>query len=320
MSGKTKNPQLVRRKGGFVLEMKRNWGYYLMIVPAALVLFAFAYVPLPGLILAFQDFNVIDVFRSPWVGLRNFEFFFQSGAAWRTTRNTMWLNFQFLLWVNVISITLAILLNELRSRGSKRFYQNAMFLPFFFSVVIVSQIVVRVVFNDGMGIANQLITFFGGDQVTWTRDPEPWAWIVVFAAVWMAFGHQSIIYLAAISGIDSQLYEAAAIDGASRIRQIWHITLPMLLPTIIILALLAIGGMLRGNFGLVWNMVYGIDRPQLGIYTDIIDTFVFRNIMRTPINFSIAAAVGLYQSFVGFVLVFGSNWLVKRYEKDYALF
>jgi len=319
MSGKTVTPQLKPRKHGFLLEMRRNWGYYIMVLPAALLLFAFAYVPLPGLIVAFQDFNVIDVFRSPWAGLRNFEFFFSSGAAWRTTRNTIWLNFQFLIWVNVISLSLAIMLNELRSKFSKKFYQNVMFLPFFFSVVIVAQLVVRIVFPDGMGIANQIVTFFGGEQIAWSRNPGPWRWIIVFSGVWMAAGHQSIIYLASISGIDNQMYEAAAIDGASRLRQIRYITLPMLLPTIIILALLSIGGMLRGNFGLVWNLVYGINRPQLGVYTDIIDTFVFRNIM-TTINFSVAAAVGLYQSFVGFVLVFGSNWLVRRYEKDYALF
>jgi len=320
MSGKTTAPHAKPRKHGFVMEMRRNWGYYIMVLPAAAVLFAFAYVPLPGLIVAFQNFNFIDVFRSPWAGLRNFEFFFRSGAAWRTTRNTIWLNFQFLLWVNVISLSLAIMLNELRSRISKKFYQNVMFLPFFFSVVIVSHLVVRVVFSDGMGIANQILAFFGRDQVSWSREPGPWRWIIVFSGVWMAAGHQSIIYLASISGIDNQMYEAASIDGASRLRQIRYITLPMLLPTIIILALLSIGSMLRGNFGLVWNLVYGIDRPQLGVYTDIIDTFVFRNIMRTPMNFSVAAAVGLYQSFVGFILVFGSNWLVRRYEKDYALF
>jgi len=302
------------------MEMKRNWGYYIMIVPAALLLFAFSYVPLPGLIVAFQNFNVIDVFRSPWVGLRNFEFYFRSGHAWSTTTTTIWLNLNYLVWTNAISIAFAIMLNELRGRFAKRFYQNVMFLPFFFSVVIVAHLVIRVVFPDGMGIANQIISFFGGEPVAWSRNPGPWPWIVIFTHVWRTVGYQTIIYLASISGIDEQLYEAAAIDGASRPRQIWHIMLPMLIPTICILSLLSIGNMLRGDFGLIWNLTGGVDRNNLLLYTDVIDTYVFRAITGRATNFSIAAAVGLYQSVVGFILVAGSNWLVRRYEKDYALF
>jgi len=320
MSGKTTAPRLKPRKPGFYMEIRRNWGYYVMIVPAALLLFAFAYVPLPGLIIAFQNFNVQDVFRSPWVGFRNFEFYFRSGHAWSTTTNTIWLNFNYLVWTNAISIAFAIMLNELRGRFAKRFYQNVMFLPFFFSVVIVAHLVIRVVFPDGMGIANQIISFFGGEAVNWSRTPEPWPWIIIFTHVWRTVGYQTIIYLASISGIDEQLYEAAAIDGASRPRQIRHIMLPMLIPTICILSLLSIGNMLRGDFGLIWNLTGGVDRNNLLLYTDVIDTYVFRAITGRATNFSIAAAVGLYQSVVGFILVAGSNWLVRRYEKDYALF
>jgi len=320
MSGKTTAPRLKPRKPGFYMEIRRNWGYYVMIVPAALLLFAFAYVPLPGLIIAFQNFNVQDVFRSPWVGFRNFEFYFRSGHAWSTTTNTIWLNFNYLVWTNAISIAFAIMLNELRGRFAKRFYQNVMFLPFFFSVVIVAHLVIRVVFPDGMGIANQIISFFGGEAVNWSRTPEPWPWIIIFTHVWRTVGYQTIIYLASISGIDEQLYEAAAIDGASRPRQIRHIMLPMLIPTICILSLLSIGNMLRGDFGLIWNLTGGVDRNNLLLYTDVIDTYVFRAITGRATNFPIAAAVGLYQSVVGFILVAGSNWLVRRYEKDYALF
>ena len=320
MSGKTTAPRLKPHKAGFYMEIRRNFGYYVMIAPAALLLFAFAYVPLPGLIVAFQNFNVQDVFRSPWVGFRNFEFYFRSGHAWSTTTNTIWLNFNYLVWTNAISIAFAIMLNELRGRFAKRFYQNIMFLPFFFSVVIVAHLVIRVVFPDGMGIANQIISFFGGEAVNWSRTPEPWPWIIIFTHVWRTVGYQTIIYLASISGIDEQLYEAAAIDGASRPRQIRHIMLPMLIPTICILSLLSIGNMLRGDFGLIWNLTGGVDRNNLLLYTDVIDTYVFRAITGRATNFSIAAAVGLYQSVVGFILVAGSNWLVRRYEKDYALF
>jgi len=313
-------PRIESRRSGFITEMQRNWGYYLMIVPAALILFAFAYVPLPGLILAFQNFNVQDVFRSPWVGFANFEFFFFSGTAWRTTSTTIWLNFNYLVWTNLISITFAIMLNELRLRWAKRFYQNMMFLPYFFSVVIVAHLVIRVVFPDNMGIANQIIALFGGEPVQWSMEARAWPTIIISTHVWRMAGYQSIIYLATITGIDEQLFEAAAIDGASRPKQILSITLPMLVPTIIILALLSIGSMLRGDFGLIYNLTSGADRPQLLQHTDIIDTYVFRAIRGRTINFSLAAAVGLYQSVVGFILVAGSNWLVKRYDKDYALF
>lgn len=320
MSGKDTGPRLRSHKPGFALEMKRNWGYYIMIIPAALLLLAFAYVPLPGLIVAFQNFNVIDVFRSPWVGLDNFRFFFASGTAWKTTSTTIWLNFNYLLWTNVISIAFAIMLNELRVRWAKKFYQNAMFLPYFFSVVIVAHLVIRVVFPDDMGIVNQIIVFFGGEPIAWSQEPRAWPTIIVSTHVWRMAGYQSIIYLSTITGIDEGLFEAAAIDGASRPKQILYITLPMLVPTIIILALLSIGSMLRGDFGLIYNLTSGVDRPQLLEFTDIIDTYVFRAIRGRNINFSLAAAVGLYQSVVGFMLVAGSNWLVKRYDKDYALF
>jgi putative aldouronate transport system permease protein len=195
-----------------------------------------------------------------------------------------------------------------------------MFLPYFFSVVIVAHLVVRVAFPDDMGIVNQIVVFFGGEPIAWSRETQPWPAIIVSTHVWRVAGYQSIIYLASISGIDEQLFEAAAIDGASRPRQIWYITLPMLIPTIIILALLSIGGMLRGDFGLIHNLTAGIDRHHLLLRTDILDTYVFRLIRDRAINFSVAAAVGLYQSVVGFILVAGSNWLVKRYDKDYALF
>ena len=319
MIRKTGTPQSAKRKGKFILEMKRNSGYYLMILPPALVLFAFAYVPLPGLIVAFQDFNVVDVFRSPFVGTRNFDFFFRSGMAWRLTRTTMWFNINYLFWTHLVSIAFAIMLTELRTKFSKRIYQNIMFLPHFFSVIIVAHLVTRVVFVDGMGIVNRVFEFFGGEAVPWSREPAAWPGIIVGTHVWRTVGFQTIIYLASIAGIDDQLYEAAAIDGALRPRQIWHITLPMLVPTVIILTLLSIGNMVRGDFALIYNLTTGINRPQLLRYTDIIDTFVFRAIRET-VNFPMAAAVGLYQSVVGFVLVMWSNWLVRRYDKDKALF
>ena len=308
-----------RKRRGFIFEMRRNGSYYLMILPAAFFLFAFAYVPLPGIIIAFMDYNFRDGFRSPFVGFANFRFYFTSPMAVRTTFNTLYINFLQLIWINLVGVLFAIFLSELRGKFAKRFYQNAIFLPFFFSVIIISQLVTRIVFVDGMGIANQIIAFFGGEPRIWSRDPGPWRWIVVLTNTWRQAGWMTIIYLATITGINPELYESSALDGASRLRQIWHIMMPMLVPTILIMMLLAIGGALRGDFGLIHSITQGIDRPHLLRHVDIIETFVFRAI-RPGMNFSVAAAIGLYQSLVGFILVFGSNALVKLYEKDYALF
>lgn len=306
-----------KRKQGFVWEMKRNYPYYLMILPAAAVMFIFAYLPLPGLAIAFMDFNFVDKFASPFVGLDNFKFYFTSSYAVRTTFNTLFINLNYLIWTTLISVLFAILLNELRAKTARKLYQNAMFLPYFFSSVIIGKLVNLIVFSDQMGIANQLISLFGGDPKVWSTDPTPWAWIIIGTHIWQVAGYNSIVYLASITGIDEQLFEAADLDGASRLQRIRHITIPMLMPTIITMSLLSIGGMLRGDFATIYSIIE--DNGLLFQYTDVIDTYIFRAIKQAA-DFGPTAAVGLYQSVVGFILVFGSNALVKVYDKDYALF
>ena len=211
----------------------------------------------------------------------------------------------------------AILLNELRGKFGKKIYQNAMFLPYFFSSVVIGKLVNLIVFSDSMGVANQIVTMFGGEKVIWSQDPSPWAWIIIGTHVWQVAGYNSIVYLASITGIDDQLFEAANLDGAGRLQQIRYITLPMLLPTIITMSLLSIGGMLRGDFATIYSIIE--ENGLLYKYTDVIDTYIFRAIKQAA-DFGPTAAVGLYQSVVGFILVFGSNALVKLYDKDYALF
>ncbi len=310
-------PTKVIKKNSFVWEMKRNWGYYLLMIPAAVFLFLFAYMPLPGIVVAFMDFNFVDKFKSEIVGLDNFKFYFNSPYFFRTTFNTIFLNANSIVIGTFISVTVAIVLNEIRNGISKKVFQNAMFLPYFFSAVVVGKLVTNIVFSDQLGVANQIVTFFGGEQITWSRIAEPWPWIIIFTGIWKGTGYSSIIYLASITGIDSEMFEAASIDGATRWQQIWHITIPMLLPTIITLMLLSIGGMLRGDFGTIYSIIG--DNGLLFKYTDVIDTYIFRAIKQAA-DFGPTAAVSLYQSVMGFILVWGSNTLVKLYDKDYAIF
>ncbi|WP_225446205.1 ABC transporter permease [Paenibacillus rhizovicinus] len=311
------NPAVGKRRNAFVVDMKRNYPYYLMMLPAALIMFLFSYLPMPGMIVAFQDFNFVDRFKSPFVGWDNFKFFFTSSYAYRTTFNTIFINLNYLVWTTFVSVLFAILLNEIRSKLATKFYQNMMFLPYFFSAVVVGKLVTDIVFSDQNGIANQILHLFGHDPIVWSQVSGPWGWIIIGTHIWKTAGYSSIIYLASIAGIDDHLYEAASLDGATRWQQIRTITLPMLTPVIIIMTLLSIGSMLRGDFDTIYSIVG--DNGLLFAHTDVIDTYIFRAIKQAA-DFGPTAAVGLYQSVVGFVLVFGSNALVKRYNKDSALF
>jgi putative aldouronate transport system permease protein len=293
-----------KKKHVFIYEMKRNYPYYFMMLPAVIILFVFSYLPMPGIIIAFQDFNFVDKFKSPFVGFENFKFYFTSSYAFRTTFNTIFINLNYLIWTTFISVLFAILLNEIRLKFTKQIYQNFMFLPYFISVVVVGKIVTTIVFSDKNG-------------VEWSQIAGPWVWIIVGAHLWQVVGYSMIIYLASIAGIDDQLFEAASLDGASRWQQIRLILLPLLTPAIIIMSLLSIGGMLRGDFGTIYSIIG--ENGLLFQNTDVIDTYVFRAI-KGAADFGPTAAVGLYQSVVGFILVYGSNAVVKKYNKDNALF
>lgn len=305
------------KKVSFRKEMKKNWPYYLMILPAAAMVMLFSYLPMPGLIIAFQDFNFVDKFRSPFVWLDNFKFFFSSSYALSTTLNTLFININYLIWTTLLSVVVAIVLNEIRRKLPKKLYQNAVFIPYFISSVVVGKLIKVIIFSDSMGLANQIVTTFGGDPVKWSQTPIAWPLIIIGAHVWQWTGYNSIIYLASIAGFDKEMYEAASLDGASRWQRIKYITVPMLMPSIIIMTLLSIGNMLRGDFANIYAIIQ--DNGMLFKYTDVIDTYVFRAIKKAA-EFGPTAAIGLYQSVVGFLLVLGSNWLAKKYDKDSALF
>lgn len=217
---------------------------------------------------------------------------------------------------NILQIALAIMLNEIRSKYFKKISQTIMFLPHFISVVLVGVIAFNL-FNFDTGAINALITSLGGDPVKIYSMPHLWPFIIVIAHLWQSTGYGSIVYFAAIMGLDNSMFEASAIDGASAWQRIRYIILPSLKPTFMILLLFSLGGIMRGNFGLFWNLVGN----NAGLFntTDIIETSVYRMIMSQN-NFTASTAVGLYQSLFGFVLIMSVNWIVRRVNPDYALF
>lgn len=288
-----------------------------MCMPAVVFFIVFCYCPLPGVYIAFTNYNFRDgIFGSPFVGLKNFDFLLKSGQLWALTRNTVLYNLVFILLGNVLQITLAIMLNEIKSKYFKKVSQTIMFLPYFISVVLIGAIAFNIL-NYDTGALNTLIRETGGNPIKIYSMAGVWPFIIIFCQMWQQTGYGSVVYFAAICGIDSSMVEAAEVDGATSWQRIRYIILPSLKPTFIILLLFALGGIMRGNFGLFWNMVG--NNSQLFATTDIIETSVYR-MMMSQNNFSTSSAVGLYQSIFGFVLVMFSNWVVKKIDPDYALF
>jgi putative aldouronate transport system permease protein len=289
----------------------------LMALPGLLFLLVFAYLPMFGLVIAFKDYRFADgILGSAWVGFDNFRFLFGTDTAWRITRNTLVMNTLFIVTGTVCSLAIAILMNEIYTSRMSKYYQTMLFFPYFISWVIVSYFVFGFL-NGNTGIANQVFDALGLPQVAWYRAPEYWPTILVLAHLWNSVGFGSIIYLAGILGIDPAYFEAAKIDGASKWQQVRYITLPLLLPLIIILVLLSIGKIFNADFGLFYFVPR--DNPMLYSTTDVIDTFVYRSLTQLG-NISMAAAAGFYQSIVGFVLVVLANWLVRRINRDYSLY
>ena len=319
--GQKKGCRVIRPFVSFGKEIWKNKVLYAMVLPILLLCFLFSYLPMPGLAVAFKDFKISDgIWGSEWNGIENFRRFFESTSFVRVTVNTLWINLNNILWSTVLAVAFAICFNEIKGARRKRVYQIFMFIPYFFSAVIVGRFV-YLIFSNNYGMLNQVLEALGAQGIEWYSHPEYWVKILVGTNLWKNVGYNVIIYIAAISGIDEEMMEAACIDGANRLQKVWHILLPNLVPTIIIMTLMAIGRIFYGDFQLIYAITGG--QGQLIPTTDIIESFVYRSVMATSggmPDYGFSAAVGLYQSFVGFVLVLGSNLLVKKYDPDYALF
>lgn len=290
-----------------------------MLTPMIVFFILFAYLPMPGLYYAFVDYNFLQGLGSPFVGFRNFEFLFRGGAdsiIWRLTRNTILYNVAFVVLGNTCQIAVAVLLKELQRKYFVRVSQTLMLMPYFVSMVIVGVITYNI-FNYRYGIANNFLTTLGFDKYDFYMNAGAWPIIIVLINVWKGLGYGVVIYLAAILGIDESIYEAAYVDGASNWKRIRYITLPLLKPTVIMLLLLSVGGILKGSFDFFYQIV-GNNGLLLNT-TDIIDTYVFRSL---AVNFDmgLGSAAGMYQSVFGFVLILVVNAVIKRTSPDNALF
>ena len=311
-----------KKRVGFFRDVARNKFSYLIALPAILYVFIFSYLSYPYLALAFQRYNYKNssifgiLFHGDWVGLKNFEFFFNSQNAFRVTFNTLYLNILFIITGTVMSVLLALLLNELRSKWFVKTTQSIMLFPNYISWVMVSYILLSL-FSTEYGIVNQLLRSLGLEGVNWYTNSGVWPAILVVMRIWKGAGMNAIIFLASITGIDTSLYEAAAIDGANRFQRILRITLPLIMPTVIIMTLLSLGKIMYGDFGMIYALVG--DNGTLYATTDIIDTYVFRALRQVG-DMSQSTAIGLFQSLIGFIMVYGSNWLARRFYPDGALY
>lgn len=307
----------MKSKSAFILELKKNKALFLMILPAVIMVIVFAYLPMSGLVLAFKDYRYnLGVFGSEWNGFENFRYLFASGTGWLITKNTVLYNLLNLVTSQALAIVVAIIINEMKGKVFKKATQSVIFLPYFISWVLVGTFVFNI-FNYETGVLNGIITAFGGERINVYSTPEAWPWIICGFNAWKWVGYNSIIYIAAITGIDGECYEAADIDGANVFQKIWSITLPSIRPTIITMILLQIGRILRGDFEMFYQIVG--NNGQLFQATDVIDTYVFRSLMNNS-NLGMTAAATFYQSVLCFAIIMIVNQIVKKIDADYALF
>lgn len=301
----------------FGKEIRKNWVLFLMLVPAIVYFIIFSYVTMPGAYVAFVNYNPNKgIFGSDFVGFKNFEFLVKNGDLLRITKNTLLYNLVFLVLSHSIQIVLAIMLSEITRKRFKKVSQSVILLPHFISYVVVGVFAYNF-FNFDNGFINSILVNLGGEKFAFYSTPWVWKFIIVFFYIWKTTGYGMIVYMATITGISTEIYEASYIDGASRFQRIKSITIPLMKPTFILLILFGLGGILRGSFDLFYNLIG--TNSILYHSTDIIDTYVYRSLIGS-FNFSSSAAVGLYQSVFGLILVLGVNWIVRKIEPDSALF
>lgn len=306
-----------KKKYTLLTDIRRNKVAYAMLIPAALYTIIFGYCTIPYMIIAFQKFSYKKgIFGSDWAGLSNFRFFFGSQDAGRIIANTLKLNLLFIFFTIVAAVALAIMINEIRNRYFKKIAQSTYLLPYFLSWVIVNYILYGII-GSKYGFLNKIIEFFGGTAINFYNAPEYWTVILVVAKVWKDLGMNTVIYLATLVGFDDELYDAAAVSGATRWQMCWKITLPMLMPTVIMLGIMSIGKIFYGDFGMIYALVG--DNGVLYNATDVIDTYVFR-LLRSTGNPSQAMAVSLFQAVMGFTCVWGTNYIAKKKFEEGALF
>lgn len=314
MNAKTEKNRGVFSKVEIRDKLKRNWKQilkdyqlYVMLIPFVLYFALFVYRPMGGLQIAFKDYSVYKgIEGSPWVGLENFRTFFESPYSWRLIRNTLLISLYGLIFAFPSSIVLALLLNEVRCKLFKSTVQTFTYLPHFISTVVIAGMVTSFLAPSN-GLINIIIEMFGGEKVYFLSQAKYFRTIYTVMGIWQGVGYGSIVYLAALSGIDQELYEACTIDGGGKLKQLWHITLPGLLPTIVTMLIIRIGNIM--NVG--YESIILLYQPSTYETADIISTYMFRMGLEEG-NYSLSAAVGMFNSVIGFVLVIAANKISNK--------
>ncbi|TYQ16868.1 UNVERIFIED_CONTAM: putative aldouronate transport system permease protein [Acetivibrio alkalicellulosi] len=306
---KRKTPELFK-------ELSKNKELFLMLLPPFIFIFINNYLPMFGIVIAFKNYNYNDAFLSPWNGLKNFEFLFKSRSAWIITRNTIAYNLVFIFLGLIIAVTIAIILNELKNKTLAKFYQSVIFLPYFLSWVVVAYLVYSILSPNGF-YNKSLVPILRLLPIEWYTEPKYWTVIIPIVNTWKTIGYGIVIYLAGISGIDQEYYEAAVLDGASKFQQIKSITIPFLVPLMIITTIMAIGNIFRADFGLFFQvpMQQGLLKPT----TEVLDTYIYNALMFSG-DLGMSSAAGFYQSVVGFFLVLLANWSIGKISKEHKIF
>jgi len=287
-------------------DFKKNWFVYLMVLPVVTYYLIFYYVPMYGIQIGFKDFNIAKGYSgSPWVGLKYFKMFFDSFYLWRVLRNTVLINLYELIFSFPAPILFALLLNEVKNRRFKKYVQTISYLPHFISTVVICGIITNFCVSDGL--INDIISLLGGERNSLLQNVKYFRTIFIASGIWQGLGFSSIIYFAAISAVDQELYQSAIIDGASRFRQVWHITLPSIKPTIIILLILNIGGFLNVGF----QKIILLYNPATYEVADVISSHVYTYGLQ-KLNWSYGAAVGLFNSVANLILLIAANRVSKK--------
>lgn len=316
-----KNGEVIGLSRHEIKMFRKNSELFLLALPGLLLLFVFCYLPIPGLVLAFKKFNyALGLWGSKWAGFDNFRFFFSSQDAYRITRNTILYNFTFMILTTLIAVALAILLKEVGRRWM-RVHQTVLFLPYFLSWVVIAYVALSLFdYGDGIihanGYVNKVLEMLGFEPVRWYYEGQYWPYIITLFQLWKHIGFTTLIYFAGLIGIDPTYYEAAEMDGASKWQKTRTITVPLLMPLIVILLILDIGKIFRSDFGLF----YFVPNNSSLLYpaTDVIDTYVFRSLLGLG-DIGMSTAIGFYQSAVGFLLVVGSNYVIRRIDEEKSL-
>ena len=303
-----------RKKKGVLFYLRRDWLIYLMMLPGIAYFICFKYLPIFGIVIAFENykpfFGVEGVFTANWFGLYWFDRFIDSYYFWRLLRNTFLLSFYSLVWSFPSAILLALLINEIQNARFKKLVQTISYLPHFLSIVIIAGIIRSILSTDG-GLLNTIIVALGGEPIYFLGAPQYFRAIYVISGVWQSIGWNTIIYLAAISGVDGALYEAAELDGAGVFRRMWHVTLPGIMPVISLQLILNVGNLL--NVG--YEKVLLLYNEAIYDTADIIGTYVYREGLINQ-SYSYTTAVGLFTSVIAMIMVLGSNKLCKMMGQE----